>query len=42
MPNGGERERAPDGTQIRRNPDGTTRIDVPGRGPHGLEVIHYN
>ena len=42
MANGGEREVAPDGTQIRRNPDGTTRVDVPGRGPYGRETIHYD
>ena len=35
--------RADDGTQIRMNPDGSTRLDLPGRGtqPNG-ETIHFN
>lgn len=41
MDNGGTRTTSEDGIQIRRNPDGSTRIDVPGRGPQGRETIHY-
>ncbi|HEY1288641.1 MAG TPA: RHS repeat-associated core domain-containing protein, partial [Burkholderiales bacterium] len=33
MADGGVRRTAEDGTQIRMYPDGTTRIDLPGRGP---------
>ena len=40
--NGGTRRVAPDGTQIRFNPDGTTRVDLPGRGPTGRETIHFD
>jgi len=40
--NGGVRRTAPDGTQIRLNADGTTRIDLPGRGPQGRETIHFD
>lgn len=41
MPNGGVRRTAADGTQIRINPDGSARLDLPGRGnsPNG-ETIH--
>jgi hypothetical protein len=41
MQNGGIRRTAPDGTQIRMNPDGSTRVDVP-RGPKGKETIHID
>jgi hypothetical protein len=40
--NGGVRRTAPDGTQIRLNPDGSTRIDLPERGPTGRETIHFD
>jgi hypothetical protein len=42
MQNGGIRRTAADGTQIRINPDGTARLDLPGRGrlPNG-ETIHF-
>ncbi len=41
MPNGGVRRTAADGTQIRINPDGTTRLDLPGRGPLANgETVH--
>ena len=41
MPNGGTRRTAPDGSQIRINPDGTNRLDLPGRGPRpNGETIH--
>jgi hypothetical protein len=39
MENGTIRRFAPDGTQIRMNPDGSTRLDLP-RGPLGRETIH--
>ena len=40
---GGIRRRAQDGTQIRMNPDGSTRIDLPHRGPQpNGETIHFN
>jgi RHS repeat-associated protein len=39
--NGGVRMRADDGTQIRMNPDGSTRVDLPDRGPLGTETIHF-
>ncbi|MDY7094570.1 MAG: RHS repeat-associated core domain-containing protein, partial [Acidobacteriota bacterium] len=42
MSNGGVRQRAPDGTQLRMNPDGSTRLDLPGRGPVGRETIHFS
>ena len=40
---GGDLQRYTDGRiiQIRMNPDGTTRIDLIGRGPTGLETIHF-
>jgi uncharacterized protein RhaS with RHS repeats len=38
--NGGVRRTLPDGTQIRMNPDGSTRVDLPGRGPTGNETVH--
>lgn len=38
--NGGVRRTLPDGTQIRMNPDGSTRLDLPGRGPTGRETVH--
>jgi len=38
--NGGVRRTLPDGTQIRMNPDGSTRLDLPGRGPTGSETVH--
>ncbi len=41
MPDGTVRRTAADGTQIRMNPDGTTRLDLPGRGPQpNGETIH--
>ena len=40
MPDGGIRMRAPDGTQMRFHPSGNIRIDLPGRGPKGIETIH--
>jgi len=42
LKNGGVRRRAGDGTQIRINPDGTTRLDLPNRGPNppSRETIH--
>jgi hypothetical protein len=42
MPNGTIRRWSDDGTQIRMNPDGSTRLDLPGRGPAGNETIHFN
>ncbi|KQY91781.1 hypothetical protein ASD21_15840, partial [Caulobacter sp. Root1455] len=39
--NGGVRRSAPDGKQIRMNPNGSTRVDLPGRGPaKNGETIH--
>jgi len=40
--NGGVRRTLPDGTQIRMNPDGSTRVDLPGRGPTGNETVHIS
>ena len=41
MQNGGIRRTAADGTQIRMNPDGTTRLDLPARGPlPNGETVH--
>ena len=38
---GGVRRQAEDGTQIRMNPDGTSRLDLPGRGPApNGETVH--
>ncbi len=39
---GGVRRTAADGTQIRHNPDGSTRVDLPKRGPAKIETIHFN
>lgn len=39
---GGEGFRADDGTRLRIKPDGTARVDAPGRGPKGQETIHFN
>ena len=41
LQNGGVRRTAADGTQIRMNQNGTTRLDLPNRGPAG-ETIHFN
>jgi RHS repeat-associated protein len=41
LENGGVRRFAPDGTQIRMNPNGSTRLDLP-RGPTGREKIHFD
>jgi len=40
---GGVRRHTEDGTQIRMNEDGSTRVDLPDRGtqPNG-ETIHFN
>jgi hypothetical protein len=41
LPDGGVRRTAADGTQIRLNADGTTRLDLPGRGPSpNGETVH--
>ncbi len=41
MSNGGIRRTAADGSQIRMNPDGTSRVDLPGRGSsRNGETIH--
>jgi RHS repeat-associated protein len=41
MPNGGIRRTAADGTQIRMNSNGATRLDLPSRGPRSNgETIH--
>ena len=42
MKNGGIRVFTDDGIQIRINLDGTARVEIPGRGPQGKEVVHYN
>jgi len=44
MKNGGIRRISENGTQIRFNGDGSTRLDLPGRGvnPPGRETIHIN
>ena len=43
MSNEGIRRTAADGTQIRMNPNGTTRLDLPGRGPlPNGETIHFS
>ena len=39
MANGGTRRTAPDGSQIRMNPDGSTRVDVPTKP---RETIHID
>jgi hypothetical protein len=43
LPKGGVRREAGDRTNIRFNPDGTTRLDLPNRGPNppGRETIHF-
>ncbi len=43
LDNGGLRRKAADGTQIRFNPDGSTRLDLPGSGPSlpGRETVHF-
>lgn len=33
MDKGGTRVRAENGVQIRHNPDGSSRVELPGRGP---------
>lgn len=40
--NGGVRRTAEDGTQIRFNSDGSTRLDLPHRGTEKIETIHFN
>jgi len=42
MKNGGTRVFTDDGIQIRINPDGAARVEIPGRGPQGQETVHYN
>jgi hypothetical protein len=41
LQNGGVRRWGANGVQIRMNPNGTTRVDLPGRGPTGMETIHF-
>ena len=40
--NGGTRRTAANGTTIRLNPDGSTRIDFYDRGPTGRETVHFS
>lgn len=41
LSNGGLRRWVEDGPQIRFNPDGSVRVDLPNRGPLGTETIHF-
>jgi hypothetical protein len=42
MGKGGVRRFGDNGVQIRMNGDGSTRVDLPGRGPAGRETIHFD